>query len=175
MLFIIGARRYTMYSVLVIESLIPQICARGITVTTGMGIGVSSLVLNCAVRNKGTCIAYLPFGHKLLRRNKVLSKLARDLVGGGGRVISPFKPSQKPTAETYRYRDEIILNKCLAVLVIESTLDGETIKTAMRALYMGKPVYVVPGSVFKYASQGNNHLLNFGAKTVSAVEDIIML
>ena len=66
-----------------------------------------------------------------------------------------------------------LLVSCDAVLVLEATLEGSAMFVARLALELNRPVLAIPGSIFKYASQGTNLLIQNGAQLVTNHQDVL--
>ena len=66
-----------------------------------------------------------------------------------------------------------LLVSCDAVLVLEATLEGSAMFAARLALELNRPVLATPGSIFRYASQGTNLLIQNGAHLVTKYQDVV--
>jgi predicted Rossmann fold nucleotide-binding protein DprA/Smf involved in DNA uptake len=92
----------------------------------------------------------------------VKKDLVDRLINSGIKTLIPSKSNRSR-----------LLASCDAVLVLEATLEGSAMFTARLALELNRPVLAIPGSIFKYASQGTNLLIQNGAHLVTNYQDVL--
>jgi len=148
-----------------------QITQCGITVTSGMALGIDySSHLGAMDVNKKT-IAVLGNGLDIVypARHK---DLAERIVEQGA-LISEFPIGVKPLAKNFPRRNRIISGLSAGVLVVEAAQRSGSLITAHYAMEQGREVVAIPGSIHNPLSKGCHSLIMQGAKLVENVQDII--
>jgi DNA processing protein len=85
--------------------------------------------------------------------------LRRQIVDGGGALISEHHPSVEPTHGTYPRRNRLIAALGDGTVVIEAPLKSGALITANVALELGRPVLVAPGRIGDWSMAGSLRLL----------------
>jgi DNA processing protein len=143
----------------------------GVTVVSGLAIGVDSLVHAAALEAGGRTIAVLPCGPDMVypERNRALaSRIAEN-----GFVVSEFPLGQRPTPQLFPVRNRLISGLARGVLVVEAGAESGALITVDYALDQGRDVFAVPGSIFSPTSVGTNHLIRNGAGLAATARDIL--
>jgi DNA processing protein len=157
--------------------------AAGVSVVSGMAIGVDGAVHHgalqageAAARNGAPSpagpIGVVATGLDIVypRRHRVLFERVRRqgvLVGE-----QPF--GVPPARGRFPIRNRIIAALADLVVVVEATLSGGSRITAERALDYGRPVFAIPGSRRNPAAAGCNALLADGAHPLLDPSDILL-
>ncbi|MGB2705606.1 MAG: DNA-processing protein DprA [Candidatus Omnitrophota bacterium] len=168
---IVGTRRATPYGLEQCEKLSFDLAVRGITVVSGMALGIDSAAHRGAIKAGGRTIAVLGSGHNNIypAENK---KLYREIVKNGA-VISEFPPDTLPFKANFPRRNRIISGISRGVIVVEAPGRSGALITADFALEQGREVFAMPGNISSAKSSGANRLIKEGAKLVENVEDIL--
>ena len=94
-----------------------------------------------------------------------------------GVVASELPPGACPTRWTFPHRNRLLAALGDAVMVVEGSNTSGALQTAKWALDLGRPVFSVPGSIFKEGNEGCNNLLYDGAvpalRPKAMVEDFL--
>lgn len=105
---VVGSRRVTRYGRDVVKDLIPRLAKSGITIVSGLAVGVDELAHKETLSVGGSTVGILGCGFKYLKR-LVDSNLVREIVrSGNGLVISPFSHKTRYSKRTFVYRNEIM-------------------------------------------------------------------
>ncbi len=172
-LAVVGSRRMTRYGVQVIESLVPELCAAGLTIVSGLAFGVDFRATQEAFRLGGRSLSVLASGVDLITPHSN-ANLARQILSRGlGAVVSEFPLGVEAQPFYFPRRNRIISGLARGVLVVEAAEKSGSLITAKAALDQGRDVFAVPGSIFSLMSVGANHLLKQGAKLVLNAADIL--
>jgi len=173
MISIVGSRKFTAYGSQAATAFAKDLAAAGITVVSGMALGIDAIAHRGALDAGGKTIAVLGDGlddpsiHP--RTNFNLSREIMD----SGMLISEFPFGTPPLEFNFPARNRIIAGLSLGTLIVEAGEKSGTLITAQLALDFNREVFAVPGSVFSPQSIGTNSLIKKGAKIVTSVKDIL--
>jgi len=173
MLAIVGSRKLTTYGKQVAYSLSRDLTQAGITVVSGLALGIDTEAHRSALEVGGKTIAVLgsSLDDKMIgpRSNYQLSKKIID----NGALISDYPVSTPAAPGTFPSRNRIMAGITLGTIVVEAAEKSGTLITSNLALEFNREVFAVPGSIFSPVSQGANNLIRSGAKIVTGVQDIL--
>ncbi len=167
----VGSRRASLYGMDTAEKLSFELCARGITVVSGLARGIDSSSHRGALKAGGRTVAVLGSGIANIYPEEH-SKMA-DEISLNGAVISEFPMTMIPDRRNFPARNRIISGLSLGVVVVEAAGKSGALITADFAAEQGREVFAVPGKINSYTSKGTNNLIKEGARLVESVEDII--
>lgn len=170
-LAIVGSRRASFQGIKFAENLSFSLSGYGITIVSGLALGIDAAAHRGALKAGGRTIAVLGsgFGFMYPAMNK---KLAEDIFLSGA-VISEFSYFTKPLPFNFPRRNRIISGLCSAVVVVEAAERSGSLITADFALEQGREVFAVPGFANAPNSRGTNRLIKEGAVLVETEADII--
>lgn len=168
---IVGSRAATQYGKEAAKHIAAGLVSKGITVVSGLALGIDSIAHKSAIASGGKTIAVKGCGvdYPYPRQNVSLA----TSIAQNGAVISEYPLGMRPDAGLFPVRNRIISGLCLAVVVIEGTKRSGSLITAHLALEQGREVGAVPGSIFSNLSAGPHALIQSGAKLVTTAEDIV--
>jgi DNA processing protein len=170
---VVGSRKFTAYGLQAADSLVHDLVQAGLTIVSGMALGIDGIAHRAALANGGKTIAVL--GNSLDEKNmypKAHVGLSREIAETGA-LLSDY-PIETPAGEiTFPARNRIIAGLSLGTLIIEAGEKSGSLITADLALEFNREVFTVPGSIFSAQSVGANQLLKKGAKLVMGVKDIL--
>jgi len=168
---IVGTRRATEYGSKQCERLSFDLAVRGITVVSGMALGIDTAAHRGAIRAGGRTIAVMGSGH-----SNIYPPENRDLydeIVKNGAVVSEFPPETFPLKMNFPKRNRIISGMSKGVVVIEAPERSGALITANFALEQGREVFAMPGNVSSAKSTGTNRLIKAGARLVEDVNDVL--
>ncbi|MDD3661988.1 MAG: DNA-processing protein DprA [Candidatus Dojkabacteria bacterium] len=169
---VVGSRRITPYGKKVIETIIPEIVDAGISIVSGFMNGVDACAHAVTLECGGKTIAVLPCGIRRIHPSNQFSLYAQ-IIDSGSLILSEY-PGKTPTARwTYPRRNRIVAALSDALLVIEAAKNSGTLMTAGYARSFGKPLLVVPNSIFEDNGQGILALLRSGAIAVGSAHEVL--
>lgn len=169
---IIGSRACSENGIKLTEKFTNGLVYQGITIASGMAIGIDTIAHQTTLKQKGKTIAVLGngFNHIFPAEN---IKLYQKIIQNGGLVITEYPPEEKAKSKNFLERNRIVSGLALGILVIEATYRSGTSVTAKLAKEQGRKVFALPHEVNDKHGIGNNKLIQKGATIVTKIEDII--
>lgn len=172
---IVGTRNPTDYGKHMAEKLSHELCAKGLSIISGLARGVDTIAHKTALqshRKNSSTIAVLGCGIDVIyppENKKLFEEICEH-----GFIISEFEPGTPPDKNNFPVRNRIISGISLGTIIIESGINGGALITARYANDQSREVFALPGfSTSKY-SRGTNMLIKTGqAKLVEEVDDVI--
>jgi len=169
---VVGSRSVSAYGRLVTTKLAGELAAYGITIVSGLALGVDGLAHQAALEKGGKTIAVLPCGlDEVYPRSH--HSLAQRILQQGGTLISEYPVGTEPRKENFIARNRIVSGLSEAILITEAAEKSGTLHTANFALDQGREVMAVPGNITSLLSAGTNNLIKTGATPVTKVGDIL--
>jgi DNA processing protein len=171
MVALVGTRRPTAYGREVARRLGHDLARNGVTVVSGLAIGIDAEAHQAALAAGGRTIAVLASGVDQVypQRNRALG--ARIVAQGA--LVSDYPPGTAPEPRNFPPRNRIISGLSLGVVVVEAGQRSGALITGDFAAEQGRDVLAVPGSIFSATSRGCHDLIAQGARLVRGVEDIL--
>lgn len=171
-LAVVGTRKPTNYGLTVTTSLLEPVVRAGISIVSGLALGIDGRAHRIAVEHKVPTVAVLGCGIDIIYPNEH-RRLAQDIVESGGAIISEFPLGAEPERHHFPQRNRIISGLSKAVLLIEAGEKSGALITAKFAVDQNREVLVVPGNITAPYSIGPNNWLKLGATPITAPEDIL--
>lgn len=169
---IVGSRKVSSYGREVTTRLAYDLAARGVVIISGLALGVDSLAHKAALEAGGTTIAVLPSPLEKIYP-ATHTQLARQIVDGGGTLVSEYAPGSDMYTTNFIARNRLISGLCRVLLITEAAEKSGSLHTARFALEQGRDVMAVPGSIFSETSKGTNNLLKAGAAPATDYTDVL--
>jgi DNA processing protein len=168
---IVGSRNATPQGVADAEAFAAALSAAGLTIVSGLALGIDAAAHRGALTQAGSSIAVVGTGLDRVypARNR---ELAHDLAARG-LLVSEFAPGTPPLPANFPRRNRIISGLVRGLLVVEATLQSGSLITARLAAEQGRDVFALPGSIHSPFSKGCHRLIRDGAKLVDAAQDIL--
>ncbi|MCW3000894.1 MAG: dprA [Conexibacter sp.] len=171
---IVGTRRASPEGLEVARTLGRGLAAAGVTVVSGMALGVDSAAHAGALEAGGPTVAVLAGGADLpYPRSK--ARLYDAIRAAGGAAVSEMPPQFRAFKWNFPARNRIIAALAPATIVVEAAERSGSLITAELALELGRDVGAVPGPVVSWRSRGTNALLRDGATLIRDARDALDL
>ncbi len=170
-LAIVGTRKASRYGKEIAQKLAFELSSLGITVVSGMALGIDTLAHQGALEAKGKTIAVFGCGVDVIypTSNRDLAKR----IESSGALVSEFPLGTGTERGHFPRRNRIISGLSLGTIVVEGHYDSGAMITAKHALDEGREVFAVPGNVELDQSKGPHWLIKQGAKLVESAEDVL--
>jgi DNA processing protein len=168
---LVGTRHASTYGREVAQVLASELARHGITVVSGLALGVDTVAHRAAIDAGGRTVAVLGSGLDQMYppQNRGLAQAIVDQ----GAVISDYPLGTRPDAGNFPPRNRIISGLSRGVVVIEAGERSGALITAKFAAEQGRDVFAVPGSILHPGSAGCNGLIQQGATPLLSVDDVL--
>ncbi len=168
---VVGSRRISPYGREMTRALCAAFAEWGITVVSGLALGVDGQAHRSALDAGGNTVAVLGTG-----LDKPYPPEHLDLCGqvaASGAVVTEFPPGTKPLGAHFPRRNRIISGLSLGVVVVEAQHGSGSLITARLAGEQGRGVFAVPGNADQPGARGTNGLIRDGATLVTRPEEVV--
>lgn len=167
----VGTRRASAYGRDMTHSLVSSLVSAGITIVSGLALGIDAAAHRAALEAGGRTIAVLGCGIDQVYPPDHHHLAAA--IAGSGALVTEFPPGTQPEAKNFPVRNRLISGLSLGVVVVEAPADSGALITADCAAEQGRDVFAVPGNVTARTTAGTNRLIQNGAKLVVDGNDIL--
>jgi DNA processing protein len=155
---IVGTRRASGYGLAAAGEIADDLARAGVVVVSGLALGIDGAAHRSAVAAGGRSVAVLPSPLDRIYPPRHRG-LARDLVAGGGALLTELPIGAAVGRPDFARRNRIIAGLSEAVVVVEAPDRSGALLTAAAAIATGRPLYAVPGPIDAMASRGCNRLV----------------
>lgn len=168
---IVGTRRLSPYGESITREISGGLAANGITIVSGLALGIDGIAHQAALDVGGRTLAILGSGLDLIYPPKH-RQLAQNIRKQGA-VLSDYPLGTKPEGRNFPPRNRIISGLSLAVIVVEAGESSGALITANFAAEQSRDVFAVPGNIHSRASKGTNRLIYKGAIPFLSIVDVL--
>lgn len=172
-LAVVGPRRPSDYAVRVAGKLCSELVKLGTVLVSGLAVGIDTVAHTCAVRGGVPTIGVLACG-QLVNYPSESEELKRQIVSGGGAVISELLPHASVDPGYFHQRNRMISGLGMGTLVVEASTRSGCLLTANHAIDQGRDLFCVPpGDIMRESCMGVVPYLRDGAIPVFDHLDIV--
>ena len=168
---VVGTRRPSPYGLEMAHALGRELAAAGVTVVSGLALGIDAVAHRGALEAGGRPLAVLAGGPDVpypARHRRLYER-----VRGAGAVVSEMGPGQRAYRWSFPARNRIMAGVAAMTVVVEAADPSGSLITAEFAGQLGRPVGAVPGRATSRLAAGSNALLADGALVVCGAEDVL--
>ncbi len=169
---VVGTRLLSDHAKMITPKIAGELASAGITVVSGMALGVDSLAHEGALRAGGRTIAIIGTGIDVVyppSNRKLYGRIIKQ-----GVVISEYPPGTKPETHHFPQRNRIISGFSIGLIVVEGGKKSGALITARTAIEQGRELFAVPGAAGLSRSAGVNMLIKDGtAQLVESGAEVI--
>jgi len=171
-LAIIGSRHPSAGGVRNARDFARHLAAAGLTITSGLALGVDTAAHQGALAGMGRTVAVTATGP-----DRIYPAANRDLareITRHGAVVTEFPVGVTARPQHFPRRNRIISGLSAGTLVVEAGVRSGSLITARYALEQDREVFAIPGSIHNPLARGCHALIRSGsAKLVETARDIM--
>jgi DNA processing protein len=168
---IVGARQASEYGREVAREMGRGLAAAGVTVVSGLALGIDAASHRGAVAGGDGAIAVLACGPDYVYPRRHV-RLYEQVVERGV-VVSELAPGTRPFQWSFPARNRIMAALGLMVVVVEARELSGSLITVDFGQQLGRDIVAVPGQVTARVAAGSNRLLREGAGVVRDAGDVL--
>jgi DNA processing protein len=168
---VVGTRQASAYGKEVTRKLVADLVAAGVTIVSGLALGIDAVAHSAALAAGGRTLAVLGSGVDQIYPQTNLQ--LGTAIPQQGALISEYPVGTLPAASNFPPRNRLIAGLALGVLVVEAANRSGALITAQFAVEQGRDVFAVPGNIFSLRSAGTHRLIKDGATLVTSVDDVL--
>ena len=168
---IVGARRASAYGLRTAERLAFDLTRAGLTVVSGMALGIDAAAHRGALRAGGPTIAVLANGPDVVYPGNHRRLHAEICVRGA--AISEYPAGCGARKHQFPERNRLMAALASMVVIVEAAQPSGSLITADEAIKIGRTVGAVPGHVDARVAEGANQLLREGAAVIRDFRDVL--
>lgn len=168
---IVGTRRPSPYGRDMAYALGRDLAAAGVTVVSGLALGIDAAAHRGAIDGAGTPVAVVANGPDV-PYPRTNTELRRRVVERGV-VVSELPPGARPYRWSFPARNRIMAAAAELTVVVEAADPSGSLITARFASQLGRTIGAVPGRTTSQVAAGTNALLKDGAAVICGAHDVV--
>ncbi len=168
---VVGTRRPSSYGRELARSVGRDLAATGLTVVSGMALGIDSAAHQGALDAGGFTVAVLAGGAE-----RAYPASARDLyrrIGQTGAVVSELPPGTAVRRWMFPARNRLVAGLSAMTVVVEAGKRSGALLTAGWASSLARVLGAFPGRVTSHQAAGSNQLIADGARLLARAQDVL--
>lgn len=169
---IVGTRKATSEGRLFAKQIASELASRGITIVSGLALGIDAAAHAGALAANGKTIAVLANGLDTIYPRQHYN-LALEILEQNGAIISEYPAGTPAFKNQFLERNRIVSGLSVATIVVEAPIHSGSLVTARLAIEAGRDVLVAPGPIRHQNYKGSHLLIRNGARLVTNTEDIL--
>ncbi|MEX3950289.1 DNA-processing protein DprA [Paraburkholderia sp. EG287B] len=168
---VVGSRNATPQAVEDAMRFARTLAASGLTVVSGLALGVDGAAHRGALHERGGTVAVIGTGADL-----VYPPAHRPLaieIAAHGALVSEWPLGTPARSANFPQRNRVIAALVEGVVVVEAAQRSGSLITARLANEMGRDVFALPGSIHAPLTRGCHGLIKQGAQLVETPEEVL--
>ena len=168
---VVGTRKPNNYGREIIEAILKPLPPKQFQLVSGLAIGIDSIAhsMSCQEGVKNFGVLANGVAEIYPRTNY---GLARDILDGGGGILSELPPQTPPFKGNFFWRNRIISGLSNTVWLVQGTRNSGSRHAAEHAGEQGRLICATPGDIFSELSAIPNEYLNKGATWIFDSKDL---
>jgi len=167
----VGSRDNTSYGKYYASIFAKTLSKAGITVVSGLALGIDAICHLNAMKEKGKTIAVIGSGFNNMYPPENI-ELAKQIIENGGAIISEYPPEKQVDLSNFPIRNRIIAGLANLTIVVEAKYRSGSGITARHSFEQGKSVFCIPGRIGDKTGKGTNNLIKKGAILLTDINQI---
>ncbi|MEX3923907.1 DNA-processing protein DprA [Paraburkholderia sp. BR10936] len=168
---IVGSRNATPQAVEDATRFARTLAASGLTVVSGLALGVDGAAHRGALHEQGGTVAVIGTGADLVYP-PAHHPLAVEIAAHGA-LVSEWPLGIPARSANFPQRNRVIAALVEGVVVVEAAQRSGSLITARLANEMGRDVFALPGSIHAPLTRGCHGLIKQGAQLVESPEEVL--
>lgn len=168
---IVGSRNCTEYGRKYARIFAEELSRAGITIISGLAIGIDTEAHLGALKQQGNTIAVIGGGLNHITPDENIW-LYHKIINNNGLLITECQDDEEIKKTSYQKRNRIISGMADAVLVVEASKQSGSLITAKHAKEQNKPLFCIPNRIDADSSSGIHYLIEEGATIVTSPTQI---
>ncbi|NCO44023.1 DNA-protecting protein DprA [Candidatus Berkelbacteria bacterium] len=169
---LVGSRKASTYGTFITKKLVDGLCQKGITIVSGLALGIDAVAHRSAVDAEGLTVAVLGNGLDTIYPSSH-TRLAQSIIESGGCILSEYPVGTPSYPAHFPVRNRIIAGLSLGTVVVEAAHQSGSLHTAHAALDYNRDVMAVPHALATAGGEGPHSLIRAGATLVRTYNDIL--
>ncbi|MDR1306440.1 MAG: DNA-processing protein DprA [Treponema sp.] len=150
-----------------------EFARRGITVVSGLALGIDALAHRGCLEGGGSTVAVL--GSSVDEVYPASNRrLARRILENGGALVSEYPCGTKPRKWFFPQRNRIISGFARGTVIVEAPASSGALYTGQFALEQGRDLFVASSGVSSPLGEGTRRLAADGCRIISAAEEVLI-
>jgi DNA processing protein len=167
----VGSRNPDAYGRSIAVSIAAGLAKYGMTVVSGLALGIDGAAQGAAVKAGGRSVAVLGTGVDVIYPPEHEGLYAAVMEAGA--VVSEFPPGTEPKRENFPRRNRVISGLARGVIMVQAMSEHSgALITVRQAWEQGREVFAVPGNAGSRGGRVGNGLIKQGAKLVESADDV---
>ncbi|MDD6919724.1 MAG: DNA-processing protein DprA [Eubacteriales bacterium] len=168
---IVGSRKFSTYGRRITRDMSNFLSKSGITIISGLAMGIDAIAHENSVENIGSTIAVLGCGLDSIYPSS--NKNIRKKIEEYGLVITEYDFGTKPSKWTFPQRNRIIAALSEKIIVTEAGNNSGACITAELGVELGKEVYTFAHNIYSQHGIGSNKLIKDGITPLFSIDEIL--
>lgn len=169
----VGCRNPDAYGRSTATAIAAGLAKYGMTVVSGMALGVDGAAQRAALKAGGRTVAVLGTGVDVVYPPDHAA-LSEEIIAHGA-VVSEFPPGTGPSPGNFPRRNRIISGLSRAVIMVQAMSEKSgALITVRLAWEQGREVFAVPGNATSRGGRVGNGLIKQGAKLCETADDVVV-
>jgi DNA processing protein len=169
---VVGSRKNSLYGEKVARQFVKDLVRHGVTIVSGMALGIDGIAHRAALDGGGKTVAVLGGGFDKIYPPQHES-LFREICGKG-LVVTEFAPATPAQPYHFPLRNRIVSGLSDGVLMVEAGQKSGTFTTINHALEQGKDIFIPPAEIYSPFALGSNEMLKtMQGALVTSAKDIV--
>lgn len=170
---IVGSRNASHYGLSVTKQFVETLTTAGLTIISGLAIGIDAAAHSACIDNQGVTIAVIGLGLDQITP-QCHQQLARQIQQDGC-IMTEMPLGSIYHQNCFPRRNRLISALSDALLIPEASIKSGTLITANYAIDLHRPVLVIPGRIDQPQAMGCLQLLQDGAHLVTNASDCVAI